>query len=266
MILSPEQHAKRKGRLTGSRIGVLMTGDIEGILQLYRELIGEAVEEDMTNVWPVQLGACTEGLNLDWYERRQRNEVTRRGEVVISPEFDWAACTLDGWDAALRCPIECKHIGGREPIERVVERYQPQMQWAMMVTGAKTCAFSVIVGANEPTVDYVDRDDAYITEMVSRAEGFMLCVALRRPPVELPAAPPPGDPTKIINMTGNNEWAFHAGVFIDCQEAADSYDDSKGVLKKLMPADAKRAFGHGVYVLRDRAGRLHVRGEKEKGK
>ena len=31
------------------------------------------------------------------------------------------------------------------------------------------------------------------------------------------------------------------------------------MLKSLLPADAARAFGHGVKVTRDRANRIHVR-------
>ena len=60
--------------------------------------------------------------------------------------------TLDGWIDVLECPIECKHDGGREPLEVIVERYQPQMQWQMECTGADQCALSVIMGASEPVV------------------------------------------------------------------------------------------------------------------
>lgn len=263
MTLTAEQREKRKGRLTASRVAVLMTGDREGILRLYQEMIGELAEEDLSNVWPVQLGAVTEQLNLDWYEKKQGSAVTRRGLVLISKEYDWAAATLDGWDVRLACPVECKHVGGREPFEVVLDRYQPQMQWQMFITNARSCAFSVIMGANEPVVEYVDRHEPYITEMVSRAEHFMMCVALRQPPVELPSVAPPGDPTKVINMTGNNQWADQAVKFLENQGPAEVYEGAKKGLKDMMPPNAKRAFGHGVYVLRDRANRLHVREEKK---
>lgn len=97
MMLTPTQIEARKGKLTASRIACLMTGDIAAILRLYREMIGEELEEDLSDVWPVQLGAATEQLNLDWHERKRRTPVTRRGEVVVHPEYSWAACTFDGW-------------------------------------------------------------------------------------------------------------------------------------------------------------------------
>lgn len=96
-MLTPAQTMARKGKLTGSRIACLMTGDTAAILQLYRELIGEVPEEDLSDKWPVQLGIATEQLSLDWFERKSRMPVTRRGEVVVSPKYDWAACTLDGF-------------------------------------------------------------------------------------------------------------------------------------------------------------------------
>jgi predicted phage-related endonuclease len=98
-MLNAAQMKARDGKLTASRVACLMTGDNDKILNLWRELVGDPayVEEDLSNVWAVQLGTATEELNLDWFERRTGKKVTRRGEVVIHPECDWAACTLDGW-------------------------------------------------------------------------------------------------------------------------------------------------------------------------
>jgi hypothetical protein len=129
----------------------------------------------------------------------------------------------------------------------------------MFVTGAEQCALSIILGANEPIVEYIDRDDAYIAEMVKRGEQFMLCVALRRPPVDLEPVPPPADATKIIDMAGNNEWADKAEMWIGTKRSADLNKDCEKVLKAMVPADAKKCFGYGVRITRDRAGRLSLR-------
>ena len=73
------------------------------------------------------------------------------------------------------------------------------------------------------------------------------------PPVQPPV------PTRSANMTGNNSWANNAFTFNNCQRAHEEYEDAKAMLKSLLPADAARAFGHGVKVTRDRANRIHVR-------
>ncbi|HWS65726.1 MAG TPA: YqaJ viral recombinase family protein [Steroidobacteraceae bacterium] len=261
MGLSTEQRAQREGKLTASRVAVLMSGDKEGILRLYREMIGELQEENLDDVWPVQLGAATEQLSLDWYERRNKRLLIKRGEVVTSKRFEWAAATLDGFDPELNCPVECKHVGGFEPTVVIIDRYQPQMQWQMMCTDTTSCALSVIVGAKEPVVDFIDSAPAYIAEMVDRAEHFMMCVALREPPVQLPQIMPPVDPTASVDMNGNNRWAANANCYIMTKEDRDKFEEAKKTLKAMVPENALRAYGHGLMIYRDRRRALHVREE-----
>jgi hypothetical protein len=257
-MLSPAQIEARKGKLTASRISCLMTGDAPAIMKLYREMLGEEEEEDLSRVWPVQLGSATEGLNLDWYEMR-RNPLSRRGEVVIHPRFDWAAATIDAWDITLNCPVEAKHIGGREPFEAVVDRYQPQMQWLMEITTANQCGLSVIVGANAPVVDYFERDADYAAEMVHRGAQFMDCVARRIMPVHLAPVPGPVVAWKAYDMAGDNRWANAAATWLLTKAAARDHAEAEKELKEIMPPDARKCTGYGVVITRDRAGRLSLR-------
>ena len=136
-MLSPTQLAARENKLTASRVAALMTGNADKILNLWRELVGDPafVPEDLSDVWPVRLGEATEHLNVAWYAKKH-GEVSRKGEVVVGNP-DWMAATLDGWDVARGCPLEAKHVGGREPLETIISRYQSQMHWQMMVTDAR---------------------------------------------------------------------------------------------------------------------------------
>jgi hypothetical protein len=235
-----------------------MHGDAAKIMQLYREMIGEGEPENLDHVWPVRLGSATEQLNLDWFEMKN-GPLSRRGDVVVHKKYDWAAATLDAWSDDLECPVETKHVGGREPLEVIIERYQPQMQWQMEVTGASQCALSVIMGASEPVVEFIDRDVEYAAEMVRRGWQFICCVTDRREPVALPAAAAPVDATKIIDMTGNNAWAAAATDWLENKNAADACKDAEKILKAAVPADAKKCHGHSVQITRDRAGRLSLR-------
>jgi hypothetical protein len=257
-MLSPAQIEARRGRLTASRVACLMVGDVEKILRLYREMIGEAVEEDLSSVWPVQLGAATEQLNLDWYEMR-KNPLSRRGEVVVHPRHEWAAATLDAWDDTLFCPIECKHVGGREPLEVIVDRYQPQMQWQMEVTTANQCGLSVIMGASPPIVEYIERDPDYAAEMIHRGAQFMECVARRIVPVHLAPVAGPVVVSKDYDMSGNNHWASAAATWLMTKLAAHDHAAAEKELKAIVPDDARKVTGYGVSITRDRAGRLSLR-------
>jgi predicted phage-related endonuclease len=156
-------------------------------------------------------------------------------------------------------PLEVKHCGGREPVEVIIDRYQPQCQWIMFVTGAKQCALSIILGANEPVVEYLDRDDDYIAEMVARGQQFMECVKARRPPVALDPVAPPVDATRVYDFSGNNSWASSAFVWIESKPHADRCKDAEKILKSMVPADAKKCHGHSIQITRDRAGRLSLR-------
>lgn len=260
-MLTDVQIKARAGKLTASRIACLMTGDEAEILNLWRELCGGDFEqEDLSGVWPVQLGSCTEDLNLDWYERKH-GAVSRRGEVVIGPQ-DWMAATLDGWSDAHSCPVECKHVGGREPLETIIQRYQPQMHWQMIVTGASQCALSVIMGASEPIVEFIAKDEAYAAELMVRAEAFWLCVLMLTPPCAVPAVSPPVKAEKIYEMQGSNAWAANAATWLTTKVAAKDFTAAEKEIKALVPSDAAKCIGHGITVNRDRAGRLSIREQK----
>jgi predicted phage-related endonuclease len=259
-MLTRAQMDARQGKLTASRIAPLMTGDGAKIMQLYLEMTDQAEPDNLDDVWPVQLGSATEPLNLDWYERKNGVLLARRGEVVVHPRYQWAAATLDGWiPPDLDCPLETKHVGGREPLEVIVDRYQPQMQWQMEVTGAKECALSVIMGANEPVVEFVPRDADYAAEMIRRGAQFMDFVKRRIPPVALDPVPSPVDATKVYDMLGNNAWGDKAATWLATKSAADDCKDAEKVLKSMVPADAKKCAAYGVQITRDRAGRLSLR-------
>jgi len=261
MALTSAQIAARDGKLTASRVAALMTGDDAGLLRLWQMMVGDPayVEEDLSGVWPVQLGAATEALNLDWYERKI-GPVCRRGEVVVCPDAIWAAATLDGFDEARRRPVECKHVGGFEPREAVIARYQPQLHWQMIVTQTDAIALSIIEGAREPVVVELESDPAYRAELWERALLFMECVHNVTPPVPFAEAAPAVVPAKAYDMTGNNAWAVLAASWLDTRDAARVAATAEKEMKKLVPDDALRAHGHGVEIKRDRAGRLSMKG------
>lgn len=257
-MLTAEQIAARKGKLTASRIACLMRGDKEAIMRLYREMVGNEPPEDLSHVWPVQLGACTESLNLRWFEARHGG-LTRRGEVVQHPALPWAAATLDAWSPSLACPVECKHVGGREPLETIIERYQPQCQWQMEVLRASRCALSVIQGADEPVIEFINAAPEYAAEMIRRGAQFIQCVVERIPPVVLEPAVAPIDATRTVDMTGNNTWSNFAAVWLEHEGHVVVAREAEKLLKEAVPPDAKVCIGHGVRITRDRAGRLSLR-------
>lgn len=264
-MLTAAQVDARKGRLTASRVACLMVADEARIMDLWREMTADPtwLPEDLSGVWAVQLGEATESLNLRWFIR-DYGEVSRIGDVVTmeSPNY-WAAATLDGWSEKYLCPVECKHTGGFENLSKIIDRYQPQMHWQMIVTNARQCALSVIMGASEPVVEFIPYDEEYGDELWRRASAFMACVRSKTPPVTISPAPPPVIAEKIYDMAGSNSWAEAASLWLDHLAAKRICVDAEKDLKGQVPDDAKKCHGHGVQVIRDRANRLSLREAKQ---
>lgn len=265
-MLTAEQLRQREGKLTASRIGILMGGDERELLDLWREMVGDPSyqPEDLSGVWPIRLGEATEQANLDWYEYKTGRKLTRRGEVVICPAADWAAATLDGWDASYPGPIDCKHVGGFEPREKIVARYTPQLFWQMIVTGGRWSALSIIEGAREPVIEEVPWDAGYAAELWRRAEAFMECVTTLTPPVVLAPVAAPVAPEKFrdVDMSMNNAWAAYAADWLEHHPAAKKFETAAKELKALIEGDVGKATGHGVVVKRDKANRLSISATK----
>lgn len=258
MALNAAHQAQRAGKLTASRIACLMTGESEKIHQLWLEMTGQALPQDLDDNWAVRLGEATEHINLLWFQKKNY-PLSKMGEFLVSADFPWAACTLDAWCEELKCPVEAKHCGGREPFEVIIARYQPQLQWQMLVTGAMQAAISVIFGANEPLVEFIERDWNYQDEMIVRGRQFLQFVEAKKPPVELEAVAPPIVADHSYDMRDNLEWMRQADRWKQTAGAVEIAADAAKILKSLVPADALKAFGHGIRITRDRAGRLSLR-------
>jgi predicted phage-related endonuclease len=262
MALTDTQKLARAGKLTASRVAPLMTGDKAKIMAVWRELCGDPAheEEDLSDIWAVQLGSLTESLNLDWYEKIQNKPITKRGEVIVHPNYDWAAATLDGFDATIPGPVECKHVSGFEKAEVVLQRYQPQLHWQMEVTQTRKCAFSVINGGRQPHVEIVEYDKDYADELMARALRLMEHVWNMTPPVEL-------EPVELkrisrlvdYNMTGNNQWAAAAADYLSHHKAAKLFKSAEETIRGIIPNDAASATGYGLIAKRDKANRVSIK-------
>lgn len=257
--LTPEQRRLREGKLSASEVGRLMTGDPDKIMNLWRVKVGEIEEDDLSDVWPVQLGIHTEALNLAWYERNTGHHLFKRGSVVTHPTVPWACSTLDGFDIKLVGPVDAKHVGGFEKLQTIVARYSAQMHWQMDCTGTTRSALSIIEGSREPVIEYIDWDAEYSAELWRRAEIFMQCVWDLTPPVAFPPIQAPVAAVKEVDMTGSNAWAVNADAWLKTKGYARSCVLAEKALKELVAPDVRRAYGGGIEITRDRANRMSVK-------
>ena len=118
----------------------------------------------------------------------------------------------------------------------------------------------MIVGANEPIIEFIPRDVGYIDQhLLPRAEQFMQHVWNKTPPVDMPTVLPPALIKKTYVMDGHAVWQKSAAQWLQTHGAADTAKEHEKILKALVPEDAKICTGCGVRISRDRAGRLALR-------
>jgi len=263
MALTPEQIEARKGKLTASSIGALVSGDKERIIDLWKETIGDPsfVPPNFDDNWPVKLGETTEALNLAWYEKKTGHVLVRRGDVVIHPDYDWAAATLDGFDHICGCPVEAKHVNGFDKLDNVIQRYMPQLTWQMECTNTKQCAISIIQGAAEPYIEYINYDKDYADELMARAHRFMNHVWMMTPPVVIEKAVPvyvAHDKMREINAYGDNTFASMASQYIDNKKSAADFKEAEAKLKEMMPNDCRRMYGYFIQLKRAKNGTIRI--------
>lgn len=265
MALTAEQHAKRDGFITGSFLPALMAGDKPKILSEWKRIIGDPgyEPENLDDVWPVQFGSYIETFAIDWHQRKTDKQLTRRGEWVIHPDRPYFGCTLDCYRADDATVIDCKAPGMWRKIEDVIAQYTPQIiGQAGCIPGSKG-ALLIVLGGSEPSEYEVTWDAAYELEMWNRVEQFWHFVETLTPPVELEPVVAPVPAVKTYDMSSSNEWAALAGMWIENKIAAGSFNAAVKELKAITPADAVKAFGHGVVVSRSKSGALSIKGEKK---
>jgi hypothetical protein len=126
----------------------------------------------------------------------------------------------------------------------------------MWVTNAKSAALSIITGGGKWVEMTIAADSLYQHLLLTAERRFWRCVETGERPYLFGVEPPrPSiDAVRIVDMSESNSWAELAGLFRSTRPAFVEHERAKGELKKLMPEDAKEAFGHGVRAKRSKSG------------
>lgn len=252
-------HAERLKGIGGSDANILMSGDEAAIHRLWLEKRGEREPEDLTWVLPVQIGIVTEALNIAWLAHAAGLDITADGQSRAGGQADFMRCNPDGLTAD--AVIECKHVGQFQEMEKITQKYMPQLHHNMIVTARTKSILSVFRGTTEHHWFEVDLDEFYAAELMEREREFWACVESGKPPGAMPAIAPPVPPEKWrkVDMTGHNEFAAFAADWLASKTAAKVFDAAAKGIKSLMEPDMGEAYGHGVVCKRARNGNLTIR-------
>ena len=262
--LTPTQRDARK--IGGSDAPVIANGVHYGktLYQLWLEKTGRVEPEDLSNKFNVFLGIKSEEANREWYENQTGNKVEIVEETLVHPEFSYITANLDGI-VSPGTVFEAKmtHAFNKASPDTI---HYPQVQHYMGVTGFELAHISLIKDMSWSFYE-VERNASYIVELIEKESAFWWCVT---EDIEPDGAPTSMDapvilPTKTVDMTGSNEWASNAHVWIENHEASQMFNKAKSELKKLVDEDVALAHGHGIQAER-KSGKVYITPDKKREK
>ena len=258
--LDDQALGERMRGIGGSDANIILSGDRDKILSLWREKRGEQPPVDLTDSLAVMLGCWTEPFNRLWYEKLSGQKVDRIEVALACPTNPWRRCTLDGYIAETDTIWEAKHSNAFARSEEVLERYMPQLQHNMAVARTERAMLSVIFGNHKYEMFEVASDWIYQIELLQAEADFWDCVETGREPVPaIPPAPPRPIGTREVCLDGSNAWAVAAADWLEHREAAKIHAAAVSQLKELVEPDVARAFGHGIEAKRSKAGAITIR-------
>jgi len=124
-----------------------------------------AEREDLSNVLPVQMGLHTEPFNIDWFEKRTGLEVTNNNKVYKNEDVEFLHATVDGIIDEKQAIFEAKHVSPFSAKD-VIDRYYPQLQHYMLVTGLRKAYLSVLIGNLQHKIYEIDADIEFIHKLL----------------------------------------------------------------------------------------------------
>lgn len=260
MALTEEQIALRRNLVGGSDTNIIMGGNSEKILHLWRVKRGEEEPEDLSDVLPVQMGTFTEPFNCQWFERQTGKKVTAQGQSRLSLEYPFMGCTLDGLTDDGKTVVEFKHVSSFAKEDEILDRYMPQLHHNMIVCDLEQSVLSVLYGNHKWEKYYVTRDPMYASIVVGTVSDFWDCVQTNKPPVPIKHVGPV-NAIRRVSMEGNNQWASFAQQYKDNVTGYKLYNEAVKGLKSLVEDDVIEAFGYDVLLKRDKRGALRLKGE-----
>jgi hypothetical protein len=261
--LTEQDHIERRGGIGGSDAPKIMKGDW---LDLWMVKTGRKEDDNLSDVFQVQLGHATEAFNLEWLfshhpELHRLDLNTSRS--IFSSSHSFMQCRPDA--LALRghehIVIDAKHTNAFNDPATVYNTYYWQLVHNAHVVQCERAMLSVIYGNSWQDPIEFEVLPKEVTRLVEMEDQFWWHVTNDVRPESFiamgtddPAVP--YDDMIEKDMSDSNAWATHAGLYTENAEAAVTFETAKKELKNLVEPNVRRAHGHGVEIKRAKNGSL----------
>jgi hypothetical protein len=243
---------KRHLGIGGSDANILWRNNEDSVYNLYKIKTLQETPENLSHVFPVQLGILSEELNIQWFEYSHLRTVERGGCYANFTDYkDYPHYThtdgivLDDYTSNQETFIECKHTNPFGSMKDKVISYLPQLQFYMMHLQVDYCYLSVIRGNTEPNVFEIQADKKFQEQLHKLCTKFWKSIEEKKFILEANDKKdleknPIIDGLKDYNMS-DTEWDKISDTLDQTSGAVDIFESNKKKLKSLMPADAKTA-------------------------
>jgi hypothetical protein len=145
--------------------------------------------------------------------------------------------------------------------EAAAEKHMAQLQHNMWVVNARSAVLSIITGGGKWVEVVVRADPLYQHLLLTAEKKFWRRVVGGEEPRLFGVEPPRPrlEAVRSVDMSASNSWAAFSETYQRTRQAHLDHEDAKAELKKLVPEDAKEAFGHGVKAKRSKSGAISHR-------
>jgi hypothetical protein len=142
--------------------------------------------------------------------------------------------------------------------EAAAEKHMAQLQHNMWVVQARTAALSIITGGGTWVEVVVRADPLYQHLLLTAEKKFWRCVQSGEEPRLFGVEPPRPrlEAVRSVDMSASNSWAEFSVTYRRTRQAYLEHEAARVELKKLLPEDAREAFGHGVKAKRSKSGAI----------
>lgn len=257
--LSPEWHEFRRHHIGSSDIAIIMcVSPWKTPYKLWLEKIHNVEGYETPSM---AYGKRMESDVLYSYVEKFGEEMLPTGRPLVYKDWEIASASLDGinFDGTKICEIKCPNKTvielARENI--IPDYYAMQIQWELMVSGAKSCDYVVYDYMKEDIIIVnVTPNKCLQEEMLIQAKEFWKYVELVKEPKKT---------IRDLNDVNSPEFLTLAEEYRELSEKIKEMEDQKDILKKQLIglADGSPAIGGGIKITFSK-GRTSVNMEKLK--
>ena len=254
---------ERKGFIGGSDAVRIMQGDW---LKLWQIKTGREEPEDLSNNFTVQSGIHNEAFILHWFEKQynvklighQKYFEMNRNGVPLKGTID---AELEGQLAI----VEAKETYDYNTMEKQLERYMPQIQFYLTLSGVGTCYFANKFGNRRWECITVKRHQPYVESLMAQIYNFWQYVVNDELPDDRL------DPEPVINANdvlinnmvkrnGNKDNYFTtlANEYVKLELSARNHDATKKELKTLIADNERELYCDKLSLRRDKRGSIRI--------